>query len=119
MWAQPLPSASRAPSRTFITRVALPGCSEPTLVSPTSKVSRNVNACAPLFIDPAGDDVAAADLVPAPGTQGQNPQLLFKVTDRVILSYSNAKRLAMSLTQLIKRYEQQFGELPVQPGQRR
>ncbi|HEX2973215.1 MAG TPA: DUF3467 domain-containing protein [Tepidisphaeraceae bacterium] len=47
------------------------------------------------------------------------PQLLFKVTDRVVMSYINAKRLAMSLGQLVKRYEQQFGELPLQPGQRR
>lgn len=54
-----------------------------------------------------------------PGQQGAAPQLLFKVTDRVIMSYVNAKRLAMSLGQLIKRYEQQFGELPLQPGTRR
>jgi len=54
-----------------------------------------------------------------PNQQGGAPQLLFKVTDRVIMSYVNAKRLAMSLGQLIKRYEQQFGELPLQPGQRR
>jgi hypothetical protein len=46
-------------------------------------------------------------------------QLLFKVTDRVVMSYINAKRLAVSLGQLVKRYEQQFGELPLQPGQRR
>jgi hypothetical protein len=51
--------------------------------------------------------------------QGQQAQLLFKVTDRVVMSYTNAKRLAMSLGQLVKRYEQQFGELPLQPGQRR
>ena len=50
--------------------------------------------------------------------QGGQAQLLFKVTDRVVMSYINAKRLAMSLGQLIKRYEQQFGELPLQPGQR-
>jgi hypothetical protein len=57
---------------------------------------------------------------PNPNPQGgQGPQLLFKVTDRVIMSYSNAKRLAQSLTQLVKRYEQQFGEIPAQPGQRR
>ena len=55
---------------------------------------------------------------PNPQQQGQQ-QLLFKVTDRVIMSYSNAKRLAMSLQQLVKRYEQQFGELPLQPGQPR
>jgi hypothetical protein len=56
---------------------------------------------------------------PNPQQQGQAAQLLFKVTDRVIMSYPNAKRLAMSLGQLIKRYEQQFGEIPVQPGQRK
>ena len=55
---------------------------------------------------------------PNPNAQG-GAQLLFKVTDRAILSYTNAKRLAMSLTQLIKRYEQQFGEIPVQGQQRR
>jgi hypothetical protein len=54
---------------------------------------------------------------PNPNQQG-GASLLFKVTDRAILSYTNAKRLAMSLTQLIKRYEQQFGEIPVQ-GPRR
>ena len=55
---------------------------------------------------------------PNPNAQG-GAQLLFKVTDRCILSYANAKRLAMSLSQLIKRYEQQFGEIPVQGQQRR
>jgi hypothetical protein len=51
--------------------------------------------------------------------QGQ-AQLLFKVTDRVVMSYTNAKRLAGSLNVLIKRYEQQYGEIPTQPaGQRK
>lgn len=54
--------------------------------------------------------------MPDPNPQGGQQRLLFKVTDRVIMSYGNAKRLAMSLTQLVKRYEQQFGELPLQPG---
>jgi hypothetical protein len=53
-----------------------------------------------------------------PGQSGQQPVLLLKVSDRVIMSYVNAKRLALSLAQLVKRYEQQFGELPTQPGQR-
>src|ERR1044072_2625131 len=53
--------------------------------------------------------------MPNPNQQqaGGGAQLLFKVTDRVILTYGNAKRLAMSLTQLIKRYEQEFGEIAV------
>ena len=57
--------------------------------------------------------------MPNPNQQGGQAQLLFKVTDRVVMSYGNAKRLAMSLGQLIKRYEQQFGEIPTQPGQRK
>ena len=49
---------------------------------------------------------------------GGSPQsLLFKVNDRIVMSYANTKRLAMSLGQLIKRYEQQFGELQINPGQ--
>jgi hypothetical protein len=43
--------------------------------------------------------------------QAQGPQVLYKGTHRVIMSYANAKRLAGSLVQLVKRYEQQFGEI--------
>lgn len=50
---------------------------------------------------------------PAPGSTA--PQVVFKVTERVIMNYSAAKRLTGSLTQLIKRYEQQFGEVPIGP----
>lgn len=58
--------------------------------------------------------------MPNPNQQpGQQQQLLFKVTDRVIMSYPASKRLALSLSQLVKRYEQQFGEIPQQPGQKR
>jgi hypothetical protein len=52
-----------------------------------------------------------------PNPQGGQQQMLFKVTDRIILSYSTTKRLTTSLGQLIRRYEQQFGEIPMQPGQ--
>jgi hypothetical protein len=54
--------------------------------------------------------------MPDPNPRGGQQALLLKITDRVIMSYVNAKRLAMSLSQLVKRYEQQFGELPVQQG---
>ena len=53
-----------------------------------------------------------------PNPQGGQQQLLFKVTERVIMSYPNIKRLSMSLVQLVRRYEQQFGEIPTQPGQK-
>ena len=57
--------------------------------------------------------------MPNPNPQPGQQQLLFKVSDRVILTYTTAKRLAVSLGQLIKKYEQQFGELPQQPGARK
>ena len=58
--------------------------------------------------------------MPNPNAQaGQQQQVLLKVTDRVVISYVTAKRLALSLQQLVKRFEQQFGEIPVMPGQRK
>jgi Protein of unknown function (DUF3467) len=36
-----------------------------------------------------------------------------------VMNYANAKRLAGSLAQLVKRFEQQFGEIPIQPGARK
>lgn len=61
--------------------------------------------------------------MPNPNPQNQQggggTQVLFKVSDRIIMSYPAAKRLSASLMQLIKRYEQQFGEIAMQPGQRR
>src|SRR5579864_8885722 len=51
-----------------------------------------------------------------PNPQGGQQQMLFKVTDRVILSYPSVKRLSGSLRQLLQRFEQQFGEIPTQPG---
>ena len=56
--------------------------------------------------------------MPDPNPQGGQQRLLFKVTDRVVMSYSSTKRLGMSLSQLVKRYEQQFGEIQVRPGQK-
>src|SRR5271163_4842033 len=55
--------------------------------------------------------------MPNPNPQPGQQQLLLKISDRVVMSYMNAKRLSLSLGQLIKRYEQQFGELAA-PGQR-
>ena len=51
-----------------------------------------------------------------PNPQGGQQQMLFKVTDRLIMSYPSVKRLSGSLRQLITRYEQQFGEIPIQGG---
>jgi hypothetical protein len=52
-----------------------------------------------------------------PNPQSGQAQMLFKAGDRVILSYPTVKRLSLSLAQLIRRYEEQFGQIPIQPGQ--
>jgi len=44
-------------------------------------------------------------------TNDQQPEILFQVKNRVILNYYSAKRLALTLGQLIRRHEEQFGEL--------
>jgi hypothetical protein len=49
--------------------------------------------------------------MPTRNPQSGQPQVVLKITDRVVMNYMNAKRLALSLGQLVKRYEQQFGEL--------
>lgn len=52
------------------------------------------------------------------GTQAQ-AQGMLRVGNRVLMNYVTAKRLMNSLQQSIKRYEQQFGEIPTQqPAQR-
>lgn len=46
----------------------------------------------------------------AEGEQGA-PHIVFKVNERVIMNYYSAKRLAITLSQLIRNHEEQFGEL--------
>ena len=51
-----------------------------------------------------------------PNPQSGGSQMLFKAGDRVIMSYPTIKRLSLSLAQLIRRYEDQFGTINIQPG---
>ena len=53
--------------------------------------------------------------MPDPNPQGGQARLLFKVTERVIMSYASTKRLSQSINQLVTRYEQQFGPIQVRP----
>ena len=48
-----------------------------------------------------------------PNPQTGQAQMIFKVTERIVMTYANTKRLSLSLQQLIKRYEQQFGDIPL------
>jgi len=56
---------------------------------------------------------------PASQQQGQQPEIIFKVNDRVIMNYYSAKRLAITLSQLIRRHEDEFGELELDVAKRR
>lgn len=50
--------------------------------------------------------------------QEQVPQILFKINNRILLNYYTAKRLAITLSQLIRRHEEQFGELELDVSKR-
>jgi hypothetical protein len=52
-------------------------------------------------------------LNPNPG--GGQQQMLFKATERLIVSYPTMKRLSLSLRQLVQQFEQRFGEIPTTP----
>ncbi len=51
--------------------------------------------------------------------QRDKPEIIFHVTDRIIMNYYSAKRLAMTLGQVVRRHEEQFGELEMDVNKRR
>ena len=55
---------------------------------------------------------------PAPQSEAQ-PNVVFQVTNRVIMNYFSAKRLAITLSQLVRHHEDQFGELQLDVNKRR
>jgi len=55
-----------------------------------------------------------------PASQKQEmPEIVFSVSERVIMNYYSAKRLAITLSQMIRRHEEQFGELELDVAKRR
>lgn len=54
--------------------------------------------------------------IPMQGPQGE-PVLNFAVGSRVVMNWAGAKRLAMSLVNVVRQYEQANGEIQVQPRQ--
>ena len=58
------------------------------------------------------------NLLSAPAADGQ-PEMIFKVNDRIIMNYYSAKQLAITLGQVIQRHEGQFGELELDVAKRR
>ena len=57
--------------------------------------------------------------MPVPPQPDQPPEIILQITDRIILNYYSAKRLAITLSQLIRRHEEQFGELELDVAKRR
>ena len=47
------------------------------------------------------------------------PEITFQVNERVILNYYTAKRLALTLGQIIRQHEDQFGPLELDVAKRR
>ena len=48
----------------------------------------------------------------------QPPMVIFNVGSRVIMNWAGAKRLAISLGQVIRQYEERNGEIQIQPNAR-
>jgi len=55
---------------------------------------------------------------PAPD-QADQPQIVFRLKQRVIMNYYSAKRLAIALSQAVRRHEEQFGEIELDVNKRR
>lgn len=58
------------------------------------------------------------NLLGQPGAEEKTPEIVFQVNERVVLNYYSAKRLAIALGQLIRRHEDQFGELELDVSKR-
>ncbi len=59
------------------------------------------------------------NIVNPAGSQENQPQIIFRINDRIIMNYYSAKRLAITLGRLIRRHEEQFGELELDVAKRR
>ena len=59
------------------------------------------------------------NLIRPTGDKAQPVEIVFQANSRVIMSYYSAKRLAISLGQIVRRFEQQFGELELSAAKRR
>lgn len=55
--------------------------------------------------------------LPTP-TQDNQPALIFAVGSRVVMNWRGAKRLAISLGQIIRQYEERNGEIQLDANQR-
>ena len=59
------------------------------------------------------------NLVQPPAQPQGPPMIVFKVNQRVFMNYYAAKRFAIQLSQLVRRHEEQFGDLELDVSKRR
>lgn len=62
--------------------------------------------------------VNAVSPVAQQDAQRAQAEVVLKINDRIIMNYYSAKRLAMMLGQLVRRHEEQFGELEMDVSKR-
>ena len=55
---------------------------------------------------------------PAARGQEDQPEMIYQINERIILNYYTAKRLAITLSNIIRRHEEQFGELELDVSKR-
>jgi hypothetical protein len=53
------------------------------------------------------------------GQQTGRRKMVFHANERIIMSYYSAKRLTLTLSQIIRRHEQEFGEIELDAAKRR
>ncbi len=56
--------------------------------------------------------------IAGPQQQTGKPEIIFTINERVIMNYYSAKRLAITLSQVIRRHEDQFGTLELDVAKR-
>ena len=59
------------------------------------------------------------NLLTPPPRQGGQPEIMLQVGERIIMNYFQAKRLALTLGQIVRRHEEQFGEIELDVNKRR
>jgi hypothetical protein len=53
-----------------------------------------------------------------PDQQTGEQKMAFKANERIIMNYFSAKRLTLALSQIVRRYEQEFGDLELDAAKR-
>jgi len=59
------------------------------------------------------------NLLTPPPRPGAQPEIMLQVGERIIMNYFQAKRLALTLGQIVRRHEEQFGEIELDVNKRR